>query len=180
MAVAPAVALLLALLGAAAAASDQQSRCGCVAAIVHCSPPMTVHHLGPQLNLARSLSLQAAAPGTGDLQQHHGGQVRRPEVPRQQDASCRPLAATCLRVAACSSRPLALASIHACRWYITDDKGMVCPRDSLDYATGCCTAGKLHSCKRCARRLRRHSHNRPPAQLGSAPFHALTHHRQPG
>ncbi|EFN58615.1 hypothetical protein CHLNCDRAFT_17323, partial [Chlorella variabilis] len=35
------------------------------------------------------------------------------------------------------------------RWYIADDQGMVCSRDSLNYATGCCTGGELHSCTSC-------------------------------
>lgn len=34
-------------------------------------------------------------------------------------------------------------------WYMTDDKGKVCPAKELDYTTGCCTAGEQHSCAMC-------------------------------
>ena len=40
--------------------------------------------------------------------------------------------------------------LNSHRWYITDDRGVVCPRDTFDYATGCCTTGELHSCASCA------------------------------
>lgn len=40
----------------------------------------------------------------------------------------------------------ALLPHRQCRWYIADDKGYVCPRDTFNYGTGCCTSGALHSC----------------------------------
>ena len=33
------------------------------------------------------------------------------------------------------------------RWFITDDRGYVCPRDTFNYQTGCCDSGQLHSCE---------------------------------
>lgn len=35
------------------------------------------------------------------------------------------------------------------RWYIADDRGMVCPREAFDYATGCCSGGERHVCASC-------------------------------
>lgn len=53
-----------------------------------------------------------------------------------------------------SSRPL-LQVPPSCnntasgRWYVTDNRGLLCARDALDYTTGCCTTGQLHSCDTC-------------------------------
>jgi hypothetical protein len=47
-----------------------------------------------------------------------------------------------------SERCYKLGLTH-CRWFIADDRGMVCPRDSLNYGTGCCTDGEQHACTRC-------------------------------
>lgn len=35
-------------------------------------------------------------------------------------------------------------------WFVTDDQGTVCPRDSLNYVSGCCREGQQHSCDSCA------------------------------
>lgn len=35
------------------------------------------------------------------------------------------------------------------RLLITDDKGVLCSRDDLDHASGCCKAGDRHSCALC-------------------------------
>ncbi|KAL4440719.1 hypothetical protein ABPG77_000428 [Micractinium sp. CCAP 211/92] len=35
------------------------------------------------------------------------------------------------------------------RWFITDDRGMVCERQQLDHQSGCCTTGQQHSCDTC-------------------------------
>lgn len=37
-----------------------------------------------------------------------------------------------------------------CRWFIADDKGLVCKREEIDYVTGCCTTGQRHSCETCS------------------------------
>jgi hypothetical protein len=36
------------------------------------------------------------------------------------------------------------------RWLLADDQGMVCKREDLDYATGCCKGGQRHSCNSCS------------------------------
>lgn len=51
--------------------------------------------------------------------------------------------------AALSSERCYQLGLTHCRWFIADDRGMVCPRDSLNYGTGCCTDGEQHACTRC-------------------------------
>ena len=35
------------------------------------------------------------------------------------------------------------------RWYLTDDRGVLCPREAVDAQTGCCTRGQKHACDMC-------------------------------
>jgi hypothetical protein len=64
------------------------------------------------------------------------------------------LAAACAAVAEERPRLLELSgagceNTASGRWYIADDKGYVCPRDTFNYGTGCCSTGALHSCDTC-------------------------------
>ena len=149
-AVAPAVALLLALLGATAAASDQPSRCVCARAHRQRADDGAVSPATAQpdlLPVSAGCCTRRRRPATTPW--------RAGEARRGAEAASRQLQAARRHPspppAAVHARLSADASLHPCRWYITDDKGMVCPRDSLDYATGCCSAGELHSCDRCPR-----------------------------
>ena len=64
---------------------------------------------------------------------------------RRNRAAAAAVAAAHLPPPACSL-DRALPPHRQCRWYIADDKGYVCPRDTFNYGTGCCTSGTLHSC----------------------------------
>lgn len=33
-----------------------------------------------------------------------------------------------------------------CRVLVTDDRGLLCKRDQLDYKTGCCSSGQQFDC----------------------------------
>ncbi|KAI3436532.1 hypothetical protein D9Q98_005949 [Chlorella vulgaris] len=65
------------------------------------------------------------------------------------------LAALCVSSAAAQQQRTLNQAADGCsntqsgRWFIADDRGMVCPRDSLNYGTGCCTDGEQHACTSC-------------------------------